>query len=288
MASKVDGYIGKINPGDGINYAIGSTAYGYCETVAQDADKVVNMTGFVLETGATIYVKFKYANTASSVLTLNVNGTGAKYIRISETYIVVSGYTKIVGYLKGTYPKTWQEGQVVSFTYDGTYWLINGSGITEDNARFYLSASYASNVYSNSASTSGNTYLHVYKSTSHTSSSGVNYGENTTAGYIHLVPGDNMEITGDGNHNVTFNSPGQILIYDIASFSSLPQTVTDSLITADHVLLRSELGTPTAQASDWTVTTAAGSLTVSGTMASSSSTTMRLVLGIPANPPAST
>ena len=63
---------------------------------------------------------------------------------------------------------------------------------------------------------------------------------------------------------------------NIASFNSLPQTVSDASITADHVAVHCELGTPTAMTGDWTITTSAGSLTVSGTM--TGSTTLQLVL----------
>jgi hypothetical protein len=71
MASTIAGYIGKINPGNGTNYSLGSTAYGVCGTAAGTAAKTVEMTGFKLATGATIFVKFTNANTAASP-TLNV------------------------------------------------------------------------------------------------------------------------------------------------------------------------------------------------------------------------
>ena len=59
--------------------------------------------------------------------------------------------------------------------------------------------------------------------------------------------------------------------------SSLPKTVSNAAITANHVGMRLELGTPTAQTSEWTVTTASGSVTISGSV--SGSTTVKLVLG---------
>lgn len=66
------------------------------------------------------------------------------------------------------------------------------------------------------------------------------------------------------------------LIFDIASFSSLPKTITNNAITADHILSEATLGTPSVQTGDWTVTTADGSVTISGTI--SGSTTLKLVL----------
>ena len=68
----------------------------------------------------------------------------------------------------------------------------------------------------------------------------------------------------------------RVLQIDVASFSSLPQTVTDSRITSDMVVLSTELGTPSAQNGDWTVTTSNGSLTVAGSI--SGSTTLKLTL----------
>ena len=113
MATQVSGYIGRIDPGNGTNYALGSTAYGYCETAAATAAKVVDMTGFTLVTGATIHVKMKYSNTVANP-TLNVNSTGAKSIkRYGTTAPSTSAIT------------SWNAEAVVSFTYDGTYWMMN-------------------------------------------------------------------------------------------------------------------------------------------------------------------
>lgn len=63
-----------------------------------------------------------------------------------------------------------------------------------------------------------------------------------------------------------------------SSFSSLPITITDSNITADHVVVNSVLSNPSAQTGDWTVTTAAGSLTIAGSI--SGSTTVTLYLNV--------
>ena len=54
--------------------------YAVCSTAAATAAKTVNLTGFVLEIGARILVRFDTTNTAVGP-TLNVNGTGAKAIR---------------------------------------------------------------------------------------------------------------------------------------------------------------------------------------------------------------
>lgn len=53
--------------------------YGTCATAAATAAKVVTLDNFSLETGASVRIKFTYANTVSSP-TLNINNTGAKSI----------------------------------------------------------------------------------------------------------------------------------------------------------------------------------------------------------------
>ena len=55
----------------------------------------------------------------------------------------------------------------------------------------------------------------------------------------------------------------RIVVVNISNLTGLPQTITDTRITADMVVVRSELSNPVAQLCDWTVTAANGSLTIS-------------------------
>lgn len=68
----------------------------------------------------------------------------------------------------------------------------------------------------------------------------------------------------------------KVLVVTLASFSSLPQTFYESAVTADHVCLKAELGTPSAQTGDWTVTTSNGSVTISGSISGSTTATLYL------------
>lgn len=112
MASQVKGWAGQIEDDDGTLHALGSTAYGYCQTAAATAAKVVDMTGFKLVTGATIFVKFQYANSVANP-TLNVNSTGAKVIyRYGTTRPSTNDSTN-----------GWPAGAVLAFTYDGSAWI---------------------------------------------------------------------------------------------------------------------------------------------------------------------
>lgn len=97
---------------DGVNFdgSANIIHYGTCSTAAATAAKTVALTGFVLETGSRVAVKFTNANTHASP-TLNVNSTGAKDIYYGTSY-ATSG---MLG-----------AGIIHLFEYDGTQWqLIN-------------------------------------------------------------------------------------------------------------------------------------------------------------------
>ena len=69
----------------------------------------------------------------------------------------------------------------------------------------------------------------------------------------------------------------EVLVIDIASFSSLPKTVSNANITSDMVVVNSTLGTPSAQTDDWTVSTSSGSLTISGSIRGTTTATLYLM-----------
>lgn len=92
-------------------YATSSTG---SSTAAKTATITPTLTGYTLEKGAIITVKFTNANT-NSAPTLNVNSTGSKAIR---TY---SGGTLSEAEYK------WPAGATMSFVYDGSYWRIQDS-----------------------------------------------------------------------------------------------------------------------------------------------------------------
>ena len=109
----VTNFIDRIRIGDSTDeIAIGSSAYGECDTAAGTKAKTVNIPGFVLNKGTTIYVKFINRNSASNP-TLNVSNTGA---------IAIMQYG---GTAAGTTDSTtgWYAGAVVPLTYDGTNWV---------------------------------------------------------------------------------------------------------------------------------------------------------------------
>ena len=80
--------------------------------------------------------------------------------------------------------------------------------------------------------------------------------------------------TGD----VVISAGGSALHISGASFSSLPHTIYDASITSSMRVIEYTLGTPNAIVSDLSWVTANGSITLSGSMAASSSTTIEIVL----------
>ena len=133
---------GTLTP-DNIDYDFGVPPfyYGTCATAAATAAKVVTCSGFVLETGATIAVKFTYYNTGASP-TLNVNSTGA--IAIKQY-----GSTAASTYM-------WRSGEVVLFVYNGSYWeLISKSTAT---TTYYGLTKLSSSVTSTSTTLAANAY----------------------------------------------------------------------------------------------------------------------------------
>ncbi|MBQ7655029.1 MAG: hypothetical protein IJI53_09735 [Clostridia bacterium] len=68
-----------------------------------------------------------------------------------------------------------------------------------------------------------------------------------------------------------------VLKVDCGTITSLPKTVSHAGIESDMETLRAVLSNPAAPLSDWTVSTSAGSVTISGTV--SGSTTLILYLG---------
>ena len=86
----------------------GQMLYATCDTAAGTAAKVVSLAAgtLSLKAGATVAVKFTYANTASSP-TLNIAGTGTKAM-----------------YIQGVRDVYWTDGATVAFTYDGASWRV--------------------------------------------------------------------------------------------------------------------------------------------------------------------
>lgn len=76
-----------------------------------------------------------------------------------------------------------------------------------------------------------------------------------------------------GNHfGITEVSTGNV--------SSLPVTISNANILANHVCVKAVLSNPSAQTSDWTVTTSDGSAVISGSISGTTDITLYLELKV--------
>lgn len=107
----------------------GQMLYATCDTASGTVAKVASLAAgtLSLKAGATVAVKFTYANTASSP-TLNIAGTGTKAM-----------------YIQGVRDVYWTDGATVTFTYDGTNWRVASEPVYAPTATIGNAAGF--NVY---------------------------------------------------------------------------------------------------------------------------------------------
>lgn len=107
----------------------GQMLYATCDTAAGTVAKVASLAAgtLSLKAGATVAVKFTYANTASSP-TLNIAGTGTKAM-----------------YIQGVRDVYWTDGATVTFTYDGINWRVASEPVYAPTATIGNAAGF--NVY---------------------------------------------------------------------------------------------------------------------------------------------
>ena len=96
-------YLTSTNMGAGRPNQGAGSWYGISTTAATTAAKVSTIANFVPCKGALVSITFTYANTVNGLLTLNVNGTGAKNIYYNGSVTSSSN------------PLTWTEGEQITF-----------------------------------------------------------------------------------------------------------------------------------------------------------------------------
>lgn len=96
--------------------------------------------------------------------------------------------------------------------------------------------------------------------------------------FIGTIDADTVLAIDDGTETMKISADDLLLkaLVLTATVSTLPITITNTAITADMVCVKAELGTPSAQTGDWTVTTTDGQAVISGTI--SGSTTLKLYM----------
>ena len=90
-----------------------ANVWAICSTVDDTAQKEITISNFDLVVGTTIHVTFLEANTAASP-TLKINSLTAAPIKLINNNL-----------------SPWDDGETVSFTWDGTYWNLNDYGKIE-------------------------------------------------------------------------------------------------------------------------------------------------------------
>lgn len=172
--------------------------YGTCATPAATASKVVTCSGFVLKKGATVSVRFSYANTATTP-TLNVNGTGAKVIAYASYASLQEKYW-------------WKGGALLTFAYDGYYWQLTDGSARKDARSIWANDTTAVNVRAGTVTFDANTFVcnaTNFKVTSsgtvtanNFSANGTFTGGSTTSGYG-MTLGTDGSIRGYRNGELT-------------------------------------------------------------------------------------
>lgn len=165
-------------------------AYGTCSTVAETAEKVVQIEGnsdWVLKVGSIIIVKFTITNTASNV-TLNVNNTGAKSIWYNNA-VYTANSNVVCGYAN----------RYTTYMYDGTNWVWISHGVdnnsdTKNTAGSTDSSSKLFLVGATSQAANPQTYSH---NTIYAGTDGCLYSNNkkvTTIQYTTTEPTTNLDV----------------------------------------------------------------------------------------------
>ena len=164
LARVDDGADGATGAGGQMLYATSSTASA---TVAKVATLVAGT--LTLKAGATVAVRFTYANNAASP-TLNIGGTGARAI-----------YTQGVRYAY------WAAGATVLFTYDGSNWRVSSEPVYANVAT--IGNPSGRNIYIDGSKVyikNGTTVLAAFTADE------ISLGENSSSSVIKMC-GDNIE-----------------------------------------------------------------------------------------------
>jgi hypothetical protein len=181
--------------------------YGTCSTdsATQTKEVILANENFMLFTGASIVILFTKANT-SPTPKLNINGTGAKYIRFGGSQLIDQLYYN------------WPANSLVEFIYDGSYWNLmttqNVDSASNSGSDYTLPAATTSALGGikvgsvNASASSANTTANGNKYAVHIDKDGLGYVDLPTwsnnAGTVTGVTAGNG-LTSTGTSTVTLN-----------------------------------------------------------------------------------
>ena len=213
----------------------GTIFYGTCDTAADTATKVVNVTdtNFKLVAGAIIIVKYSITNTAENV-TLNVNNTGNVSIWYNAS--VYTGTSNIV---------TGYAGRNITYVYDGTYWSWISSGYDSNTTYSVMtSAQLIAGTDTTNRSMRADYTKAGVNSLIDTKIAAINNVSTASAGFAPKVTSTDGYLKGDGtwtvppNDNTTYSISGgtnKITVtpssgdaYDVTVIPSISNNITGS------------------------------------------------------------
>ena len=232
--------------------------YGTCSSSASNQTKEITSSISVLVAGLVLVVKFDNAQTYNGKPILKIGSLGS--------ITVYNGFRYM-----------WAAGATVFFVYDGTRFYAADVG-TATTTYYGLTKLVNSTASTSTAlAATGNSVKLAYDAavlemTGATAS---------TAGTSGRVPapasGDQDKVLAGSGTWITLPESGIVYIVDMGTVSSLPKTMSVTGITTDMVCIRADLGDPSMQTSEWTVSTnTANAITLSGSIAGS--TTVKLYL----------
>ena len=219
-------------------------AQGYAtDTRSSSASAVIaSLSNYQLVTGGIVSIKFNYDVPANA--TLNINGQGAKPIYYKNSAIssniIKAGYT-------------------ATFIYSTQYHMISlDSAYTEISYQDWQNMSTAQQAVKDY-------FIPDYPNPSNTAAQ-VSYN-NSNSGLASTQVQNAIDELANGS---------KVVVVSTNSISALPTTLNHASITNDMVVIKSILGTPSAQTSEWSITTGTGQLSISGTISGRTSLTLYL------------
>lgn len=223
MAATVTGFIDRLQFGtdDEHQIAIGSSAFGTCNSLANASTKEVVIPGFVLKEGTTIHVKFSNSNTASSPkLRVKPSDSASNNDCPEVNLLLYDGQNVGTDNITG-----WPSGSILTLTYDGTSWIRD------------LSLNSDESVKQTGVSTN-DSFPILFKHTTGTSdeTNGVKFG-NTNSKIVTINPSEGS-ITAPGGFDGKATSAGTADVAESVDWSNIenvPSTFTPSSHTHGNI-----------------------------------------------------
>ena len=238
--------------------AVQLTYYGTCSSSASNQIKEITSGISVLIAGLVLIVKFDNGQTYNGKPILKIGSLGQ--------ITVYNGFRYM-----------WTAGSVVTFVYDGTRFYATDVGLATTTYYGMTKLSNSTTSTSTSLAATANSVKNAYDAAVLVMT-GATSSANGTAGRVPAPnSGDQDKVLAGSGTWITLPESGIVYIVDMGTVSSLPKTMSVTGVTTDMVCIRADLGDPSTQTSEWTVSTnTENAITLSGEI--TGSTTVKLYL----------